>query len=149
MSHDSASRPITNHAAMGAATTSSRNRQPFLFPTRTPRLLLRRRDAEPAPVDGAWWPRTRNLTTELHELISALSSRLGPLARIGFDWNANSRAQRRIEDDDGIPTPSPEPDRPPDVMQLVATDGTSVSLLIVPSDTDLRLAGERMRQAVA
>ncbi|MFE3227649.1 DUF5994 family protein, partial [Nocardia sp. NPDC059228] len=40
--------------------------QPFDTPTRTPRLLLRDRDEESGDLDGAWWPRTDNLTTELH-----------------------------------------------------------------------------------
>ncbi|MEU2035020.1 DUF5994 family protein [Nocardia amamiensis] len=149
MNHEPRSRPITNHAAMGAATIPSRNRQPFPIPTRTPRLLLRSRDDGPAPVDGAWWPWTPNLTTELHDLISALTPRLGTLARIGFAWNAVSLAQRRVDHDDDVQTHGPEPGQPPDVMQLFGTNGTNLTLLIVPSDTELRLAGERMRQAVA
>ncbi|WP_245400900.1 DUF5994 family protein [Nocardia albiluteola] len=31
--------------------------------------LLRRPDAGSGLVDGAWWPRTANLTSELHDLI--------------------------------------------------------------------------------
>ncbi|WP_435828501.1 DUF5994 family protein [Nocardia testacea] len=149
MSNEPRSRPITNHAAMGAAPQSAGNRQPFPSPTRTPRLLLRGRGAGPAPVDGAWWPWTQNLTTELHDLISALTPRLGTLARIGFAWNAISLAQRRIDADDGVGLHGPAPGQPPDVMQLLGTNGTSLTLLIVASDTDLRLAGERMRHSMA
>ncbi|MEV6138132.1 DUF5994 family protein [Nocardia sp. NPDC051990] len=149
MNHEPRSRPIIDHAAMGVATLATRTRQPFPIPTRTPRLLLRGRDAGPAPVDGVWWPWTPNLATELHDLISALTPRLGTLARIGFAWNAISLAQRRIDRDDGVHTHGPGPDQPPDVMQLFGTNGTSLTLLIVASDTDLRLAGERMRQTVA
>jgi hypothetical protein len=35
--------------------------------------------------DGAWWPRTRDLTSELSGLLTALTARLGPLARVGLD----------------------------------------------------------------
>ncbi|MFE3260052.1 DUF5994 family protein [Nocardia sp. NPDC059091] len=149
MNHEPRSHPITNHAATGAATLSPGNRQPFPIPTRTPRLLLRRRDAGPAPIDGAWWPRTPNLTSELHDLISALTPRLGALTRIGFAWNTISLIQRRIDHDDDAHTHGPQPDQPPDVMRLFGTNGSSLTLLVVPSDTDLRLAGERMRQTIA
>ncbi|MEV8018844.1 DUF5994 family protein [Streptomyces sp. NPDC086554] len=44
--------------------------------------------------DGAWWPRSRNLETQLPDLIRALTERLGPLARIGLDasaWDVHTR----------------------------------------------------------
>ncbi|WP_281032722.1 DUF5994 family protein [Nocardia araoensis] len=34
--------------------------------------MLRRRDSRSELLDGAWWPRTANLTSELHDLITAL-----------------------------------------------------------------------------
>ena len=61
--------------------------QPFTSPTRTPRFLLRGQGAVKASVDGAWFPWTTNVTAELHDLISALSLRLGPIARVALDWN--------------------------------------------------------------
>ncbi|WP_228809034.1 DUF5994 family protein [Nocardia otitidiscaviarum] len=146
MNDDSRTRPITNHAAMTDAPTSARERQPFPAPTRTPRLRLRDRDAEPAQVDGAWWPWTPNLTTELHDLISALTPRLGTLARIGFAWNTISLNQRHIDPDDDVNTHGPDPEQPPDIMEAFGTNGAHATLLIIPSDTDPRLAGERMRQ---
>ncbi|MWA15653.1 DUF5994 family protein [Streptomyces sp. BA2] len=44
--------------------------------------------------DGAWWPRTRDLETQLAGLIRALTERLGPIARIGLDtssWDVHAR----------------------------------------------------------
>ncbi|MGW2225517.1 DUF5994 family protein [Streptomyces formicae] len=44
--------------------------------------------------DGAWWPRSRNLETQLPGLIRALTEHLGPLARIGLDasaWDVHTR----------------------------------------------------------
>ncbi|MGA4840507.1 DUF5994 family protein [Streptomyces sp. G45] len=44
--------------------------------------------------DGAWWPRSRDLETQLPGLIRALTERLGPLARIGLDasaWDVHTR----------------------------------------------------------
>ncbi|MET9496931.1 DUF5994 family protein [Streptomyces sp. NPDC006552] len=35
--------------------------------------------------DGAWWPRSRSLKTELPGLVAAVTARLGPVTRIGLD----------------------------------------------------------------
>lgn len=44
-------------------------------------------------VDGAWWPRTRDLTTELPALLEALAARLGDVRRMAYnltEWEAPS-----------------------------------------------------------
>ncbi|MFB7218348.1 DUF5994 family protein [Streptomyces sp. NPDC002596] len=38
--------------------------------------------------DGAWWPRSRNIASQLPCLIDALVARLGPVARVGLDASA-------------------------------------------------------------
>ncbi|MEU1956771.1 hypothetical protein [Nocardia rhamnosiphila] len=57
--------------------------------------------------------------------------------------------ERRIDAEDGVGIHGPAPDQPLDVMQLLGTNGTSLTLLIVASDTDLRRAGQRTRQSLA
>ncbi|MFD0339480.1 DUF5994 family protein [Streptomyces sp. NPDC127117] len=40
--------------------------------------------------DGAWWPRSRDIRSQLPDLIEALTASLGPIARVGLDasaWN--------------------------------------------------------------
>ncbi|MEU9012090.1 DUF5994 family protein [Streptomyces sp. NPDC048479] len=40
--------------------------------------------------DGAWWPSSRDIETQLPGLITALTARLGPIASVGLDasaWN--------------------------------------------------------------
>ncbi|WP_245550640.1 DUF5994 family protein [Nocardia niigatensis] len=143
----SAKRPITNHAAMGEPASARRNRQPYPSPTRTPRVLLRRPYTAPGPVDGAWWPRTANLTNELHDLIHVLTPWLGRLTRVGFAWNARTLAQRRIDEDDRVNMHGPAPDLPPDTMQLFGTEGANLTLLIIPADTEPLVADQRMRHA--
>ncbi|MER6180964.1 DUF5994 family protein [Streptomyces sp. NPDC001652] len=42
--------------------------------------------------DGAWWPRTRDVESELPGLLAVLTARLGPLARVGLgasDWDGS------------------------------------------------------------
>lgn len=122
--------------------------QPFPWPTRTPRLLLRDIGAGFGEVDGAWWPRTVNLIAELHDLISAVTPRTGPIARVGFDWNTVSLAQRRIDHDDGVELRGPGIGQSPAVMRLIGTDGRGLALLVIAHDTPIHRADERMRQAV-
>ncbi|MGX5184669.1 DUF5994 family protein [Streptomyces avermitilis] len=38
--------------------------------------------------DGAWWPRSRDLASQLTGLLTALTARLGPIARVGLDASA-------------------------------------------------------------
>lgn len=121
--------------------------QPFPIPTRTPRLLLRRSGTLSSGADGVWWPWTANLTAELHDLISALTSRVGPIARVGFDWNTTSLAQRRIDHDDGVELRGPGIDQPPDLMRLTGADGDTLTLRVIPFDTPSQQADQQMRQA--
>ncbi|WP_228831510.1 DUF5994 family protein [Nocardia elegans] len=123
--------------------------QPFDKPTRTPRLLLREGDEESGGVDGAWWPRTDNLTTELHDLVTALTARLGATARISFDWNALSLSQRRIDAPDGIEVTGPLPDQPPQVMYVFGPHDRHLRLLVINPATPADQAHAQMRRAVS
>lgn len=78
-----------NHQSIAPSTTDT-GEQPR-FP-----LRLRSRPKAPATgyVDGAWWPRSHDLTTELPPAV--LSVRLGEIPRVNYhlsDWDA---APRRI-----------------------------------------------------
>ncbi|WP_159847824.1 DUF5994 family protein [Nocardia sp. CY41] len=123
------------------------DRQPFRTPTRTPRLLLREPGTGSERVDGAWWPWTNNLTAELHDLISALTPRLGPTARVSFDWNAVSLSQRRIDNPDGVEVHGPDTGQPPGAMHLLGTTDAQLTLLVIPADTPPDQADDQMRRA--
>ena len=122
--------------------------QPFPSPTRTPRFLRRGQGAVKASVDGAWFPWTTNVTAELHDLISALSLRLGPIARVAFDWNTISSAQRRIDEVDGLEVRGPYPGQPHDLMYLDDIYGRQLVLMMIPPYTDPDRAYEVMRRLV-
>ncbi|WP_067665572.1 DUF5994 family protein [Nocardia miyunensis] len=134
---------------LGRFQASAEGGQPFDTPTRTPRLLLRERDEESGGVDGVWWPRTDNLTSELHDLVTALTPRLGPTARISFDWNALSLSQRRIDAPDGIEVTGPLPDQPPQVMDVFGPHDRRLRLLVVNPATTADLAHAQMHKAVS
>lgn len=122
--------------------------QPFAAPTRTPRLLLGDRAGGVEGVDGAWWPRTDNLTTELHDLIAALTTRLGATTRISFDWNVLSAAQRGIDPPDGIEITGPLPDQPAQMMYVFGPDDRRIRLLVIDPATAAEQAEMQMRRAV-
>nr|WSY55170.1 DUF5994 family protein [Streptomyces sp. NBC_00886] len=46
--------------------------------------------------DGAWWPRTRDVESELSGLLTALTARLGPIARVGLDAGEWDSAPGRL-----------------------------------------------------
>ncbi|WP_266549381.1 DUF5994 family protein [Streptomyces sp. NBC_01142] len=52
--------------------------------------------------DGAWWPRSRHIATQLPGLIAALTARLGPIARVGLDASAWDEVPFRLVIDDRV-----------------------------------------------
>ena len=121
--------------------------QPFTPPTRTPRLLLRDRDEPPEDIDGAWWPRTDNLTTELHDLIVALTPRLGATTRITFDWNSLSLSQRGIDPPDGIDVEGALSGQPAGVMYVFGLDDRRLRLRVVDPATETHHADAQLNEA--
>lgn len=134
---------------LGRFQAGAEDGQPFDTPTRTPRLLLRERDEESGGVDGAWWPRTDNLTSELHDLVTALTPRLGATARISFDWNVLSLSQRRIDAPDGIEVTGPLPGQPPQVMDVFGPHDRRLRLLVINPATTADRAHAQMRKTVS
>ncbi|GCD39547.1 MULTISPECIES: DUF5994 family protein [Streptomyces] len=58
------------------------------------RLALLPQGNGPHRIDGAWWPHTRDLATELPALLDALTPRWGRITRVTVDdamWNAGPR----------------------------------------------------------
>ncbi|MGW1741201.1 DUF5994 family protein [Nocardia sp. NPDC001965] len=123
--------------------------QPFAVPTRTPRLRLGAPAQDSQCVDGAWWPRTGNLTTELHDLISALTARLGVTTRIAFDWNSLSLSQRGIDPCDGIEVTGPLPGQPTMMMYVFGSQNRCVRLLVIDPATTEAHAEAQMRDVVS
>ncbi|GEM29316.1 hypothetical protein NN3_03230 [Nocardia neocaledoniensis NBRC 108232] len=96
------------------------------------RLMLRDRTATTGPIDGAWWPRTDQPMTELHQLVQAVAPRIGKLARLGFDWNA-------LE--------SGATDQVSQIMHLVGSNDAALALLVIPAATEAAAARSQMRWA--
>jgi hypothetical protein len=50
-----------------------------------PRLSLTPAGTVPTPLDGAWWPRSRDLTAELPALVAVLDRRWGRIVRLAVN----------------------------------------------------------------
>ncbi|MFE9628457.1 DUF5994 family protein [Streptomyces sp. NPDC006527] len=53
-------------------------------------------------LDGAWWPRSRDIAAELPALIAALAEHLGPVTRVGLDVGAWEGLPTRLVIDDRV-----------------------------------------------
>jgi hypothetical protein len=85
-------------------------------------------------LDGAWWPRSRDITGELPSLVSALSGHLGPITRVGLDRDAWDELPTRMTIDGRVVHIDSFPVG--DGTVLVTRGGNDLfSLLVVPPHT--------------
>ncbi|WP_235193992.1 DUF5994 family protein [Rhodococcus aetherivorans] len=66
--------------------------------------------------------------------------RLGPVARVCFDWNALQISRKRIDEFDldsgGIALREPAPGQPPHTMYFLGCNGTQLVLVLLHPDTE-------------
>lgn len=87
-----------------------------------------------SPVDGGWWPRTRDLDVELADLIDSLPGGLGTMCGAHYsrpDWNTRPRtvATFRSRIQTGY---FPRDDT--HLLLLSTSTGTTIRLLVVPPE---------------
>ncbi|MGW6442820.1 DUF5994 family protein [Lentzea sp. NPDC055074] len=123
-----------------AITASEQPRYPL-------RLRLRPKALTTGYVDGAWWPRSRDLAAELPALLAVLAVRLGEMPRVSYNLGEWDTAPRRI-------TFSGEPvrlsgfwSRPAHTVDVVAGDRRRLTLLLVPPDAEPSAAHDAMTHA--
>ncbi|WP_327067735.1 DUF5994 family protein [Kitasatospora sp. NBC_01250] len=61
-----------------------------------PRLELEPTMSREGVFDGAWWPRSNHVATELPDLITALGAHVGPVVRVGLDTSAWDGVPRSV-----------------------------------------------------
>ena len=99
------------------------------------RLRLKPPDQRSGSVQGAWWPRSTQLTTELPLLLAALSSRLGFFDRVVYDENAWAPAPLHLGFRGREVVLDSSPDRSINTISLIREHAESVVLLVVPPYT--------------
>jgi hypothetical protein len=98
-------------------------------------------------LDGAWWPRSRDIGAQLPGLITVLTQRLGPIARVGLDADAWDEVpghliiDGRVVHIDWYPVGD-------DTVLITRGDQDHFLLLVVPPDATPAAAREAMSRAV-
>ncbi|MET9734332.1 DUF5994 family protein [Streptomyces sp. NPDC006458] len=98
-------------------------------------------------LDGAWWPRSRDIGAELPALVSALAEHLGPVTRVGLDARSWEELPTRIVVDDRVVHVDSFAVGD-DTVLITRGDRDHFSLLVIPADSPSEAARAAMAQAV-
>ncbi|MFJ4314710.1 DUF5994 family protein [Streptomyces lavendulae] len=98
-------------------------------------------------LDGAWWPRTRDIGTELPTLIRVLTGHLGPITRVGVDASAWNGVPTRLVVDGQVVHLDSDPVGD-DTVLVTRGHNDLFAFLVVPPDTTADAAREAMARAV-
>ena len=123
--------------APAAVTASEQSRYPL-------RLRLRPKAPTTGYVDGAWWPRSRDLAAELPALLAVLAVRLGEIPRVSYNLTEWDTAPGQISADGVRVRLSGFWSRPEHTLDVIAGNRQRLSLLVVPPDTDPSAAHHTM-----
>jgi Family of unknown function (DUF5994) len=105
-------------------------------PVRTPRLRLKPKGPQSGYVDGAWWPRSDDLTTELPDLLAVLSVRLARIDRVLYNPNDWAKAPAKFTAGarsirlDGYRL------QPVNTVEVLGLNRHKIVLLVLPQQTD-------------
>ncbi|MDQ0383163.1 DUF5994 family protein [Amycolatopsis thermophila] len=88
----------------------------------------------PGYVDGAWWPRTRDLSAELPALLAVLAARLGPIAGLSYHSAAWDPGARRFGSAGSLVPRGGYRRQNQDTVEVRTLSGDRVTLAVVSSD---------------
>lgn len=110
-------------------------------------LRLRTQHTRSSVLDGAWWPRSRDVTSQVTDLIRALTTHLGPLDRVGLDADAWDAVEGRLVVD-GQVIHLDWSQVGDDTVLVTCGERDHFALLVVPPEATADAAASAMRQAV-
>jgi hypothetical protein len=97
---------------------------------------LKRKAPVSGYVDGAWWPHSDDLLTELPDLLSVLSVRLGTPARVLYNLDEWATAPRRAALGGHSVRLDGYHRQPRNTLEVLDPRGNRIALLVVPAQTD-------------
>lgn len=118
-------------------------------PQHTPRLRLKPKAPTSGHVDGAWWPRSDDLSHELPDLLAVLSVRLGPLDRVMYNLAEWAKVPRRLTTGGRTIRLDGYRIQPANTLYVRGNGREQILLLVVPPHTDPDEAHETMMAAAA
>jgi hypothetical protein len=104
-----------------------------------PQLTLRLRMKPKAPttgyVDGAWWPRSRDLAAELPALLAGLVIRVGQVQRISYNLTEWDAVVRRLDIGGHRVRLGGFNSQGANTIDVIGSDQVRIVLLVVPPKT--------------
>jgi uncharacterized protein DUF5994 len=100
------------------------------------RLKLKPKAPATGSVDGAWWPRSRDLSTELPALLTVLAIRLGGVERVSYNLATWDAAPRRLDVNGRRLRLGGFHAQHPHTVDLIGANGTRLTLLVLPPGAD-------------
>lgn len=116
--------------------------------TRQPlRLRLKPAGSTSGYVDGAWWPRSRDLAAELPALAQVLAVRLGSVWRVVFALTSWDPAPRRVRFDGHPVRLEGFHSQDENVISVVSLDRQRIRLLVIPPNVSETVSHDAMMTA--
>lgn len=104
-------------------------------PRQTLRLRLKPKAPTTGFVDGAWWPRSRDLATELPALLAVLAVRPGRIERVTYNLTRWQPATRRLTIQGHTVRLEGFVSQQPDTVTVTGQGRQRLTLLVVPPET--------------
>jgi hypothetical protein len=101
-------------------------------------------------VDGAWWPRSDDLSRELPDLLAVLSVRLGAIDRVMYNLAEWAKVPRRLTTGGRAVRLDGYQRQPVSTLQVLgANGGDRILLLVIPPHSEPGAAHDAMMTAAA
>ncbi|MDX3099131.1 DUF5994 family protein [Streptomyces sp. ME19-03-3] len=117
------------------------------LPMPPPRLALKPADAFRGLLDGAWWPRSRDLTRELPALIDTLDRRWARVTRVVVHPSLWLVIPRRVHALGHVVHVGWFAEQDPNKLMLLSYFIGRLDLLVIPPECDLAAATRMMAAA--
>ncbi|MEZ0054309.1 hypothetical protein ABIA30_005349 [Mycobacterium sp. MAA66] len=118
-------------------------------PEHTPRLRLKPKAPHSGYVDGAWWPRSDDLATELPDLLAVLSVRLGTIDRVMYNLAEWVKAPAKLATGGRQVRLDGYRRQPAKTLEVRGLNRERILLLVVPVQTDADQSHATMMAASA
>jgi uncharacterized protein DUF5994 len=105
-------------------------------PRQTLRLKLKPKAPATGYVDGAWWPRSRDLSTELPALVAVLAIRLGDVQRVSYNLATWDAAPRRLDVNGRQLRLGGFHAQHAHTVDVIGANGARLTLLVLPPGAD-------------
>ncbi|MGB8403163.1 MAG: DUF5994 family protein [Mycobacterium sp.] len=124
-------------------------RRRYTPPEHTPRLRLKSKAPHSGYVDGAWWPRSDDLATELPDLLAVLSVRLGAIDRVMYNLAEWAKAPAKLATGGRKVRLDGYRRQPAKTLEVRGLNRDSIVLLVIPTQTDADQSHAVMMAAAA